>query len=336
MKAIVYEKYGPPDVLQLRDVPKPVPGANEVLIKVHATTVTTGDVNIRGFVFVPPGFGLMARLMFGIRKPKKAILGLELAGEIEAVGSSVSRFKVGDRVLGLDGSRIGAYAEYTCRPETGGLVIKPEHMGYAEAAAFPNGALTAYTFLKKLGNVQRGQKVLIVGASGSVGSAAVQLAKHYGAEVTGVCSGSNAALVLSIGADSVIDYTREDFTRNGQAYDIIFDTVGKTSFARCKSALTPKGTFLSAAGGLGTMLLMLRTSLFGRKKVKAGTSSESQEDLAALTRLAEAGAIKPVIDRCYPLEAMVEAHRYVDTGRKKGNVVITVVQDQPAPLHKAV
>jgi NADPH:quinone reductase-like Zn-dependent oxidoreductase len=307
-----------------------------VLIKVHATTVTTGDVNIRGFVFVPPGFGLMARLMFGIRKPKKAILGLELAGEIEAVGSSVSRFKVGDRVLGLDGSRIGAYAEYTCRPETGGLVIKPEHMGYAEAAAFPNGALTAYTFLKKLGNVQRGQKVLIVGASGSVGSAAVQLAKHYGAEVTGVCSGSNAALVLSIGADSVIDYTREDFTRNGQAYDIIFDTVGKTSFARCKSALTPKGTFLSAAGGLGTMLLMLRTSLFGRKKVKAGTSSESQEDLAALTRLAEAGAIKPVIDRCYPLEAMVEAHRYVDTGRKKGNVVITVVQDQPAPLHKAV
>lgn len=336
MKAIVYEQYGSPDVLQLRDVPKPVPGPDEVLIKVHATTVTTGDVNIRGFVFVPPGLGLMARLMFGIRKPKKAILGLELAGEVEAVGSSVQRFKVGDKVLGLDSGRIGAYAEYACRPESGGLVSKPEHMSYAEAAAFPNGALTANTFLKKLGNVQRGQKVLIVGASGSVGSAAVQLAKHYGAEVTGVCSGSNAALVLSLGADSVIDYTREDFTRNGKVYDVIFDTVGKTSFARCKNSLTANGTFLSCAGGLGTMLLMLRTSLFGRKKVKAGSSSERHEDLEALTQLAEAGAIKPVIDRCYPLDAIVEAHRYVDTGRKKGNVVITVIQGQHAPLHKTV
>ncbi|MBN8639574.1 MAG: NAD(P)-dependent alcohol dehydrogenase [Anaerolineae bacterium] len=336
MKAIVYEAYGSPDVLQLRDISKPVPKADEVLIKVHATTVTTGDCNMRGFVFVPPSFGLMSRLMFGIRKPKRVVLGVELAGEIEAVGSSVQRFKVGDQVFGLDGSRIGAYAEYACRTETGGLVIKPASMSYAEAAAFPNGALTAFTFLKKIGSVQRGQKVLIVGASGSVGSAAVQIAKHFGAEVTGVCSSRNAELVKSIGADSVIDYAKQDFTRNGEVYDIIYDTVGKVSFSRLKNSLTPNGTFLASAGGLGTMLLMLRTSLFGSKKIKAGISSESQEDLAFLTRLAEAGAIKPIIDRCYPLEAMVEAHRYVDTGRKKGNVVIVVTQDEQQPPHETI
>ncbi|MBZ0276117.1 MAG: NAD(P)-dependent alcohol dehydrogenase, partial [Anaerolineae bacterium] len=291
MKAIVYENYGSPDVLQLRDMPKPVPKADEVLIKVHATTVTTGDCNMRGFVFVPSGFGLMSRLMFGVRKPRKAILGLELAGEIEAVGSSVQRLKVGDQVFGLDGNRMGAYAEYTCRTETGGLVIKPAHMSYEEAAAFPNGALTAYTFLKKMGNVHSGQKVLIIGASGSVGSAAVQIAKHFGAEVTGVCSSKNAELVRSIGAARVIDYTKEDFTRNGEVYDIIFDTVGKTTFSRCKNALTPNGIFLAGAGGLGTMLHMVWTSLFGSKKIKAGVSSESQEDLLFLTQLAEAGAI---------------------------------------------
>lgn len=327
MKAIVYEEYGSPDVLQLRDIPKPVPQADEVLIKVHATTVTTGDCNMRGFVFVPPGFGLMSRLMFGIRKPRKAVLGLEVAGEIEAVGSSVRRFKVGDQVFGLDGNRVGAYAEYTCRSETGGLVIKPAHMSYEEAAAFPNGALTAFTFLKKMANVHSGQKVLIVGASGSVGSSAVQIARHFGAEVTGVCSSRNAELVKSIGADRVIDYTKGDFTRNGEVYDIIFDTVGKTTFSRCKNSLTPNGIFLAGAGGLDAMLLMVWTSLFGGKKVKAGISSESQEDLEFLKQLAETGAIKPVIDRCYPLETISEAHRYVDAGHKKGNVVITLAQE---------
>lgn len=324
MKAITYTHYGSPEVLVMSEVPKPTPKDNEVLIKIHATTVTTGDCNLRGFVFIPPGFKLMTRLAFGIRKPRKAILGVELAGEIEAVGSSVQRFKVGDQVCGLDGARIGAYAEYTCRPETSGLVIKPANLSYAEAAALPNGALTAFTFLKKMANIHSGQKVLIIGASGSVGSAAVQLAKHFGAHVTGVCSGKNADLVKSLGASQIIDYTKQDFTHNGEVYDIIFDTVGKTSFASCKGSLTPNGLFLAAAGGPSMMLLMLRTALFGSQKVKAGVSSESHEDLEFISQLAEAGAFKPVIDRAYPLEQMVEAHRYVDTGRKRGNVVVTV------------
>lgn len=324
MKAIVYEKYGSPEVLKIREMPKPIPKADEVLIKIHATTVTTADCNIRGFVFVPPGFMLISRLMFGIRKPKKSVLGIEVAGEIEAVGSSVQRFKVGDMVMGLDGIRLGAYAEYTCRPETGGLVIRPANLSYEEAAAFSNGALTAFTFLKKMGNVHGGQKALVIGASGSVGSAAIQIAKHFGAEVTGVCSTKNIDLVKSIGADRVLDYTKEDFTRSGEVYDIIFDTVGKTTFFRCKNALTAKGVFLASAGGMDAMLLMVWTSIFGRRKVKAGISSESQADLEFLKQLAETGVIKPVIDRCYPLEAMVEAHRYVDAGHKKGNVVIMV------------
>ncbi|MCB0154665.1 MAG: NAD(P)-dependent alcohol dehydrogenase [Anaerolineae bacterium] len=324
MKAVVYEQYGPPEVLQLREVEKPVPKDDEVLIKVHATTVTTGDVNVRNFVFVPAGFGLISRLMFGLNAPKKKILGVELAGEIAAVGPAVTRFKVGDAVFGLDGMRLGAYAEYKCMPESGGLVHKPGNVTYAQAAALPNGALTALTFLRNIAKIQPGQKILINGASGSVGTAAVQLAKAFGAEVTGVCSAANLALVQSLGADQVIDYTQEDFSQNGQRYDLIFDTVGKLSFAACKQSLTPKGLFLAGAGGLAEFGQMLWTSLSGGQKVRAGVSSERKEDLAFLTELIEAGQVKPVIDRCYPLEQIVEAHRYVDSGRKKGNVVITV------------
>lgn len=324
MKAIVYEEYGPPEVLQLKEVEKPTPKDNEVLIKIHATTVTTGDANMRDFVFVPAGFGLMSRLMFGIRKPRKQILGVELAGEIEAVGNDVTRFKPGDQVFGIDGMAIGAYAEYKTMGEDRGLTTKPANLSYEEAAAIPNGALTSWTFLKKMANIQSGQKVLINGASGSLGTAGVQIAKHFGAEVTGVCSTANLELVKSLGADKVIDYTKEDFTQSGATYDIIFDTVGKISFSACKNALKPKGLFLAGSGGAPEFIQMLWTSLTGGKKVKAGVSSESQDDLNAIKELVEAGAIRPVIDRRYPLEDMVEAHRYVDTGRKKGNVVITV------------
>lgn len=326
MKAVVYERYGSPDVLHLAQIKKPTPKGNEVLIRVHATTVTTGDCNLRGFVFVPSGFKSVLRLMFGLRKPRKSVLGVELAGEIEAVGTAVSRFKVGDAVFGIDGRRLGAYAEYKVMPESAGLVLKPANLTYAEAAAIPNGALTALTLLKKLGHVQHGQKVLIIGASGSVGSAAVQIAKHLGADVTGVCSAANVELVKALGADQVIDYTQQDFTQNGQTYDVIFDTVGKSSFPACKNSLTASGRYLAGAGGLREFGHMLRTSLFGGQKVLAGVSSEKQEDLAFVKDLVETGAIRPVIDRTYPLEQIVEAHRYVDQGHKKGNVVITVTE----------
>ena len=324
MKAIVYHEYGSPDVLRLEEVTKPVPKDDEVLIKVHATSVTTGDCNARGFVFVPRGFGLISRLMFGYRKPRKTILGVEVAGEIEAVGKDVKLFRKGDQVFGIDGVRLGAYAEYKCMPEEGGLTTKPANLTQAEAAAIPNGALTALTFLKKMANVQPGQKILIIGASGSVGSAAVQIAKYLGAEVTGVCSTANVKLVKTLGADRVIDYTQEDFTKGGQTYDIIFDTVGKTSFSKCKNALNPQGCYLAGTGGLPVFGQMLWTSIKGGKKVLAGMSSERREDLVFIKELVEADKLKPVIDRRYPLEQTAEAHRYVDQGHKKGNVVITV------------
>ncbi len=322
MKAIVYTQYGPPEVLQLKEVEKPAPKDNEVLIKIHATTVTTGDVNARDSVFVPHGFGLIQRLVFGLRKPKKTILGVELAGEIEAVGKDVTLFKKGDPVFGIDGARLGAYAEYKCMPEGAGLAIKPANMTYEEAAAIPNGALTALTFLRNMGKIQSGQEVLIIGASGSVGSAAVQLAKYFGAEVTGVCSTTNVELVKSLGADRVIDYTQKDFTKSGETYDIIFDTVGRSSFFGCKNSLKQKGLYLAGAGGLREFGQMLWTSMTGGKKVLAGVSSERREDLLFIKELVETGKIKPVIDRRYPLEQTPAAHRYVDKGHKKGNVAI--------------
>ncbi len=286
------------------------------LIKIYATAVTKEDPDMRA----SPGFN-------GFLKPRHPILGQELAGEVEAIGRGVTRFKPGDQVFGIDS--FGAYAEYKCMPENGALAIKPANLSYEEAASVPNGALTALPFLRDRGKIQSGQTVLIYGASGSVGAAAVQLAKHYGAEVTGVCSTTNLEWVKSMGADQVIDYTQEDFTENGKAYDIIFDTVGKRSFSECKGALTDEGIYLATVPTPVIMLQALWPAKSGSKKVKFAATglrpaSEKIKDLIFLAELIEAGKIKPVIDRRYPLEQIVEAHRYVEQGHKKGNVVITV------------
>ena len=316
MKAIVYTKFGPPEVLQLQEVEKPTPKANEVLIKIYATAVTKEDPDMRA----SPGFN-------GFLKPRNPILGQELAGEVEAIGRGVTRFKPGDQVFGIDS--FGAYAEYKCMPENGALAIKPANLSYEEAASVPNGALTALPFLRDKGKIQSGQTVLIYGASGSVGAAAVQLAKYYGAEVTGVCSTANLEWVRSLGADRVIDYTQEDFTENGKTYDIIFDTVGKRSFSECKGSLTDKGIYLATVPTPAMMLQALWSAKGGRKKVKFAATglrpaSAKSKDLVFLTELIEAGKLKPVIDRRYPLEQTAEAHRYVEQGHKKGNVVITM------------
>ena len=319
MKAIVCTKYGPPDVLRLKEVGKPVPKDNEVLIKVHASTVTAGDVWIRSSTYAP-WFWIFGRIMYGLTKPRRTIPGNELSGEIEAVGRDITRFKVGDQVYGIiwKTSFGGANAEYKCLPEDG-VAIKPANMTYEEAAAVPIGGLTALVLLRK-GKIQSGQKVLIYGASGSVGTFAVQLAKHFGAEVTGVCSTSNIEMVRSLGADKVIDYLKEDFTQSGQIYDVIFDAVRKTSFSRCKSSLKRKGTFITVDWPL---LTTLWASISGSRKVVFGIANRI-EDLTFLRELIEAGKLKSVIDRSYPLEQTAEAHMYVNKGHKKGNVLITI------------
>ena len=325
MKAILHTKFGPPDELQLKEVEKPVPRDSEILIKIHATTVTSTDCNARNFTFVTKVFQLPARLFFfGIFRPRINILGIDLAGEIEAVGKDVKRFKEGDQVFGTPGIAFGAHAEYTCMPEDGVLTIKPANIAWEEAASVFLGAHTALFFLRDKGNIQAGHKTLIYGASGAIGTFAVQLAKYFGAEVTGVCSTTNLEMVKSLGADKVIDYTKEDFTRSGETYDLIFDTVGKTSFSRCKSSLKQKGIFLAALMDLPEIVQIIWTSMTGGKKVKGGVALERVEDLNFLKELMEAGKIKPVIDRCYPLEQTAEAFRYVEEGHKKGNVVIRV------------
>ncbi len=323
MKAIVCTKYGPPDVLQLKEVEKPIPKDNEVLIKIFATTVSSGDYRIRSFK-VNPLMWLPMRIVMGFRGPRKKILGFALAGEIESVGKDVKLFKEGDQVFGNTGFGFGAYAEYRCLPEEGELLIKPANMTYEEAASIPFGGPTALHFLRK-GNIQSGQKVLIYGASGAVGTSAVQLAKYFGAEVTGICSTTNLELVKSLGADKVIDYTREDFTQSGETYDIIFDTVGKSPFSGCVRSLKKKGFYLRALHmELSPLVQGLWTGVTSSKKVIGGIAADKKEDLIFLKELIEAGKIKPVIDRRYPLEQTAEAHGYAEKGHKKGNVVITV------------
>ena len=323
MKAILHTKYGPPDELELKEVEKPVPKEDEILIKIHATTVTTSDCNIRNLTFVPKLFHLPTRMQLGFIKPKNNILGFDLAGDIEAVGKDVTRFKIGDQVFGTTEPAYGAHAEYICLPEDGVLTNKPANMTYEEAATIPM-ANTALHFIRDMGNVQAGQEVLINGASGGIGTFAVQLAKYYGAEVTGVCSTTNLEMVKSLGADKVIDYTKEDFTQTGQTYDVIFDAVGKSSFSRCKSSLNEEGLYLITVPKLAALLQMLWTLRIGSKKVKIEGAPAKVGNLLFLKELFEAGKLKTVIDRRYPLEQTAEAFRYVEQGHKKGNVVITV------------
>lgn len=322
MKAVVATQYGAPEVLQLEEVATPTPKAHELLIKVHATTVNAGDCRMRSFT-VPPLFWLPARLTLGFTKPKHPIFGMELAGEVIAVGQQVKRFKPGDQVVASTfAANFGAHAEYKCLPEDAPIIIKPANISYAAAATLPIGANTALHFLKA-GQIQRGQKVLIYGASGGVGTFAVQLAKHFGAEVTAVCSTSNSTLVKRLGADHVIDYTQEDFTKTGETYDLIFDAVGKTTFAQCNRTLKTKGVYLHTVIALPA-LPALWAAITAGKTVIGGTATPSTENLSSLKALVETGELNPVIDRCYPLEQLVEAHRYVETGRKRGQVIITL------------
>lgn len=325
MKAVLYKQYGPADVLQLKEVVQPTPKADEVLIKVHATTVTTGDVNMRGFTFVPRGFKTLSRLAFGLFRPRKPILGTEVSGEVVAVGSQVKRFQVGDSVFGIASTQLGAYAEYVCRRAEGGLAHKPDNVTHAEAAAISFGAGTALYFVQDLAQVQAGQRILVNGASGCVGSYVVQIAKALGAHVTGVCSTRNTQLVTSIGADATIDYTQEDFTQNHGCYDFIFDTVvGHMTFERCRQALTPNGKYVAIAGGIRELLQSL-----WNKRILAGTPRENKENIEILGHWLQEGKIKPIIDSTYTLEQTADAHRYVDTGRKRGNVLIQVELESP-------
>ncbi|HHT7225658.1 TPA: NAD(P)-dependent alcohol dehydrogenase [Bacillus cereus] len=301
MKAIICTKYGPPNVLQLQNVEKPKPKKNEVLVKIHATSVSTGDCRIRGFNS-PLLFWIPMRIILGFRKPRKPILGVELSGEIEDIGTDVTQFKKGDPVFALTELNLGGYAEYTCVHESGLIALKPTNVTYEEAAVIPFGGTSALHFLRK-GQIKKGQQVLIYGASGSVGTAAVQLAKYFGATVTAICSSSNFDLVTALGADNVIDYMKEDFTKRGDHYDIIFDAVGKYQKSLCTDALMPNGKYVSVNGMMAKV---------------------SKEDMNLLKQLAETEKLKPVIDRTYRLEEVAEAHTYVEMGHKKGNVSITL------------
>jgi NADPH:quinone reductase-like Zn-dependent oxidoreductase len=317
LRAVVHDRYGPPDVLRLEDVERPVPAEEEVLVKIHATTVNRTDCGLRSAEM------FITRFFTGLRRPKRKILGMELAGEVEAVGAAVTEFEVGDHVFGVNG--FGAHAEFVCMQESDPLAHKPAGMTFEEAAAVCDGASLALACLRKADPLN-GRSILIYGASGSVGTAGVQLAKHFGADVTAVCNTKNVELVASLGADEVIDYLHEDFTRNGKTYDVIFDAVGKQSFRRCRRSLKPGGIYVDTDLGFlwHVPMLALLTRRIGDKRVALGITRYTKEDVLFLKKLIEAGEYQAVIDRRYPLEDVVEATRYVETGQKTGNVVLTV------------
>lgn len=317
MKAVVYNNYGPPEVLQLKDVEKPIPKDNEVLIRELATAVNSGDIRLR------KADPFAVRLIFGLMKPKVNILGSVFSGEVESIGKNVKYFKVGDQVFGHTDMHFGAYAEYKCLPENGTISLKPDNISHVEAAVIPFGGLAALHFIKKA-KIKHGQKVLIYGASGAVGTAAVQLAKYFGAIVTGVCSTKNVDLVRAIGADKAIDYSKEDFTRNGEIYDVIFDTVNRIHYRRSLKSLNKNGILILSAAEMPQMIKGLWTSITSRRKVFMGVISHTKEDIMLIKEIIETGKMKPVIDKTYPLEQIAQAHEYVEKGYKRGNVVITV------------
>jgi NADPH:quinone reductase-like Zn-dependent oxidoreductase len=325
MRAAVFDRYGPAEVLTIVELPVPTPKANEVRIRVHAAGVSAEDPKLRAFDH-PPLLRLPIGLIFGFRRPRVRILGMEFAGEVDAVGCSVERFRVGDQVFGYTGIGNGAHAEYRCLPEHGVLARKPSNASYVEAAALPNGALTALVYLRNMGRLACAERALIYGASGAVGTAAVQLAKFFGAHVTGVCSTRNLALVASLGADEVCDYTREDFTRHAGAYDVVFDTVGKTTFRQVAPALKERGRYLVTHFGLRELWQMGWTAMLGKKRILGGASNFywTAELLEELAGLFQKGHLRSVVDRRYPLEDVVLAHRYVEQGHKRGNVVLTM------------
>jgi len=320
MKAVMYHTYGPPEVLELKEVDKPAPGDNEVLIRIFSTAVNSADWRLR------KADPWVVRLFFGLTKPRKPILGVAFSGEIEAVGKNVTKYTVGDEVFGSTGFHCGAYAEYTCLPEDGVFSLKPYNINHSEASTIPFGAMTALHFIRKA-NVGSGQSVLIYGASGAVGTAAVQLAKYFGAEVTGVCSSANIELVKAIGADRVLDYTKDDFLKNGETYDVVIETVDKLPYSDCIKRLKKNGVLILSAAGFAKMFRGVVTSITGKRKVVSGVTNEKAEDIKFIKELIEKGQYKPVVDRVYPWEQIVKAHRYVEKGHKKGNVAVTIVDN---------
>lgn len=330
MKAIIYTEYGPPEVLTVKDIEKPVPKSTEIIVKIHAVSVNFGDLLVRKFHTVtaqtftmPLPLLLPTRLVFGAKKPKKTILGSEFSGIVADVGSAVTQFQKGDAVFGYRAQNLGAYVEYLSIPEKSLVARKPENMSFEEAATVPYGALTALNLLRKL-QIQPGQKVLINGASGAIGSYAVQLALSYGAEITGVAGTPRLDFVRSLGTTHVVDYTQEDFTQNGQTYDCIIDVLGKSSFEACKNSLTPQGIYLPVSFKTGQLIQMFMTRLMGGKKIICALSNESIDDLVLIKELCEKGTIKTIIDKTFPLEKAADAHKYSEGGQKKGHIVLTV------------
>jgi NADPH:quinone reductase-like Zn-dependent oxidoreductase len=330
VRAATYQRYGAPEVVHITEVAKPTPKDNEILVRVRATTVASGDWRARS-LNMPKGFGFLGRLVFGLTRPRQPILGTELAGTVEAVGKDVTRFKVGEAVFAFPGSKMGGHAEYKTLPENGPVVLKPANLSFEQAAALSFGGSTALETLKRA-KIAAGDRVLVNGASGSVGTALIQIAKHFGAHVTGVTSTGNMELVRSIGADAVVDYTREDFTKNGETYDIIVDTAGTAPFSRSKGSLKAGGRLLVVLGGLGALLGAPLAGVGTTKRVIAGPVAEPPANLRILADLAAAGRFMPVIDKTFPFDKIVEAHRHVDSGRKRGNVVVVLpVDDSVTP-----